>query len=93
MDTQTVLFEDHLLGDMSPITLTRPAFAVTCACATLFEVATAAAGGVSWVVARISPENYRAALRIPLPGGGTEALPQRVDRGLTSATRSVSESS
>ena len=50
MKTQTVLFEDHLLGDMSPITLTRPAFAVTCACATLFEIATAAAGGVSWVV-------------------------------------------
>jgi len=50
MDTQIVLFEDHLLCDMSPITLTRPAFAVTCACYTLHEIVTAAAGGVGWVV-------------------------------------------
>ena len=27
MDAQIVLFEDHLLGDMNPVTLTRPAFA------------------------------------------------------------------
>jgi UDP-N-acetylglucosamine diphosphorylase / glucose-1-phosphate thymidylyltransferase / UDP-N-acetylgalactosamine diphosphorylase / glucosamine-1-phosphate N-acetyltransferase / galactosamine-1-phosphate N-acetyltransferase len=50
METQIVLFEDHLLHDMSPITLTRPAFAVTCACYTLYEIATAVAGSVAWVV-------------------------------------------
>ena len=50
MDTQIVLFEDHLLCDMSPVTLTRPAFSVTCACCTLFDIASAAAGGVGWVV-------------------------------------------
>ena len=50
MDTQLVLFEDHHLSDMNPITLTRPAFAVTCACSTLHQIATEAAGGpVSWV--------------------------------------------
>ena len=50
MDTQIVLFEDHLLCDMSPVTLTRPAFAVTCACCTLYDIASAAGGGVGWVV-------------------------------------------
>jgi UDP-N-acetylglucosamine diphosphorylase / glucose-1-phosphate thymidylyltransferase / UDP-N-acetylgalactosamine diphosphorylase / glucosamine-1-phosphate N-acetyltransferase / galactosamine-1-phosphate N-acetyltransferase len=46
-----VLFEDHLLSDMNPIALTRPAFAVTCACARLYDIA-AEAGGVppAWVV-------------------------------------------
>ncbi len=46
-----VLFEDHLLSDMNPIALTRPAFAVTCACATLYDVAAEAAGvPPAWVV-------------------------------------------
>ena len=46
-----VLFEDHLLSDMNPITLTRPAFAVTCACSTLYEVAAEAGGAPpAWVV-------------------------------------------
>jgi UDP-N-acetylglucosamine diphosphorylase/glucosamine-1-phosphate N-acetyltransferase len=36
---QIVLFEDHLLEDMTPISLTRPAFDVTCACYTLHEIA------------------------------------------------------
>jgi glucose-1-phosphate thymidylyltransferase len=49
MDAQIVLFEDHLLGRMNPITLTRPAFGVTCACCTLFELASAA-GEPSWIV-------------------------------------------
>ena len=44
MNPRIVLFEDHLLDDMTPVTLTRPAFAVTCACYTLYEVASAAAG-------------------------------------------------
>jgi glucose-1-phosphate thymidylyltransferase len=50
MDTQIVLFEDHLLWDMSPVTLTRPAFSVTCACCTLYDIVSAVAGGVGWVV-------------------------------------------
>lgn len=49
--TRIVLFEDHLLADMNPIALTRPAFAVTCACTTLYEIAAEAAGAPpSWVV-------------------------------------------
>ncbi len=52
METQIVLFEDHLLADMNPITLTRPAFAVTCACTTLHEIASEAAGGPPAWVAR-----------------------------------------
>jgi glucose-1-phosphate thymidylyltransferase len=62
MITQIVLFEDHLLADMSPITLTRPAFAVTCACTTLYEIASAVRGGVGWVVrdclSRITAQRY-----------------------------------
>ncbi len=50
MQNRIVLFEDQFLADMSPVTLTRPAFAVTCACLTLGEVAAAAGGEVSWVV-------------------------------------------
>jgi UDP-N-acetylglucosamine diphosphorylase/glucosamine-1-phosphate N-acetyltransferase len=46
-----VLFEDHLLSDMNPIALTRPAFAVTCACTTLYEIAAEAGGAPpAWVV-------------------------------------------
>jgi UDP-N-acetylglucosamine diphosphorylase/glucosamine-1-phosphate N-acetyltransferase len=50
MEPRVVLFEDHLLSDMTPIALTRPAFAVTCACYTLIEVACAAGASVSWIV-------------------------------------------
>jgi len=50
MEPRIVLFEDHLLDDMSPICLTRPAFAVTCACYTLRDVACAAGGEVGWIV-------------------------------------------
>jgi UDP-N-acetylglucosamine diphosphorylase / glucose-1-phosphate thymidylyltransferase / UDP-N-acetylgalactosamine diphosphorylase / glucosamine-1-phosphate N-acetyltransferase / galactosamine-1-phosphate N-acetyltransferase len=71
MSTRIVLFEDHLLGNMNPITLTRPAFAVTCACATLFEIAAAAADSVGWVVreplAKITAQRF--------PGGGSPATP------------------
>ncbi len=44
---QLVLFEDHLLDDMNPIALTRPAFAVTCACYSLYEIAREAVSGRS----------------------------------------------
>jgi UDP-N-acetylglucosamine diphosphorylase / glucose-1-phosphate thymidylyltransferase / UDP-N-acetylgalactosamine diphosphorylase / glucosamine-1-phosphate N-acetyltransferase / galactosamine-1-phosphate N-acetyltransferase len=51
MDTRIVLFEDHHLGDMDPITLTRPAFAVTCACYTLYEIVSGlSARPPAWVV-------------------------------------------
>lgn len=50
MEPRIVLFEDHLLDDMTPIALTRPAFAVTCACYTLRDVANAAGATVSWIV-------------------------------------------
>jgi UDP-N-acetylglucosamine diphosphorylase/glucosamine-1-phosphate N-acetyltransferase len=50
MNTRIVLFEDQFLADMSPVTLTRPAFAVTCACLTLWDVAAAAGGEVRWLV-------------------------------------------
>jgi hypothetical protein len=42
MPNRIVLFEDQFLADMSPVTLTRPAFAVTCACLTLRDVVAAA---------------------------------------------------
>ncbi|MGA2478016.1 MAG: putative sugar nucleotidyl transferase [Spirochaetia bacterium] len=68
---QIVLFEDHLLGDMSPITLTRPAFAVTCACATLFEIAATAADSVGWVVrdslAKIAAQRYPGRIQPGIP--------------------------
>ena len=47
-----VLFEDHLLSDMNPITLTRPAFAVTCACTTLYEIVAEAGGSAPAFVVR-----------------------------------------
>lgn len=50
MKHRIVLFEDQFLPDMSPVTLTRPAFAVTCACLTLWEVAATAGAEVSWLV-------------------------------------------
>ena len=50
MKTRIMLFEDHLLGDMSPIALTRPAFAVTCACSTLYDIAVEAGGDIGWIV-------------------------------------------
>jgi UDP-N-acetylglucosamine diphosphorylase/glucosamine-1-phosphate N-acetyltransferase len=50
MEPHIILFEDHLLADMTPIALTRPAFAVTCACYTLREVTAAAASSITWIV-------------------------------------------
>jgi len=50
MNTRIVLFEDQFLADMSPVTLTRPAFAVTCACLSLWDVVAAAGGDVRWLV-------------------------------------------
>ncbi len=50
MRGNVVLFEDHYVDDMRPITLTRPAFAVTCAGYRLCDVARLLADRVSYVV-------------------------------------------
>jgi UDP-N-acetylglucosamine diphosphorylase / glucose-1-phosphate thymidylyltransferase / UDP-N-acetylgalactosamine diphosphorylase / glucosamine-1-phosphate N-acetyltransferase / galactosamine-1-phosphate N-acetyltransferase len=50
MAAQIVLFEDQFLADMNPITLTRPAFAVTCACWTLAQLAATVCDRVHHVV-------------------------------------------
>lgn len=50
MPKRVVLFEDQFLADMNPVTLTRPAFAATCACLGLREVVEAAGVEVSWLV-------------------------------------------
>lgn len=71
MEPRIVLFEDHLLDDMTPICLTRPAFAVISACYTLREVACAAGGTVSWIVRRhLARTTAQRVPRPPLDGGG-----------------------
>ena len=71
METQLVLFEDHHLSDMNPITLTRPAFAVMCACSTLHQIAAEAAGGpVAWVARGFLAKLTARAFGGGLPGGG-----------------------
>jgi UDP-N-acetylglucosamine diphosphorylase/glucosamine-1-phosphate N-acetyltransferase len=51
MEPRVVLFEDHLLEDMAPVSLTRPSFAVTCACYTLYEIISSASRSrVPWIV-------------------------------------------
>lgn len=73
MPAPLVLFEDHLLADMNPICLTRPAFAVCCACATLWEVANRASAEVGYVVRehlrKVTARRFPAA---PLARGRTE---------------------
>jgi UDP-N-acetylglucosamine diphosphorylase / glucose-1-phosphate thymidylyltransferase / UDP-N-acetylgalactosamine diphosphorylase / glucosamine-1-phosphate N-acetyltransferase / galactosamine-1-phosphate N-acetyltransferase len=75
MKQPIVLFEDQFLADMNPAALTRPAFAVTCACLTLWEAA-AAAGEVFWLVRshleRITARRFGAAAAFH---GGTIARP------------------
>jgi glucose-1-phosphate thymidylyltransferase len=65
MRNRIVLFEDQFLADMSPVALTRPAFAVTCACLDLRDVAAAAGAEVSWLVrgylARLAARRFGAA--------------------------------
>jgi UDP-N-acetylglucosamine diphosphorylase / glucose-1-phosphate thymidylyltransferase / UDP-N-acetylgalactosamine diphosphorylase / glucosamine-1-phosphate N-acetyltransferase / galactosamine-1-phosphate N-acetyltransferase len=50
MNTRVVLFEDQFLEDMDPVALTRPAFAVTCGCGSLWDVVRGATGEVQWIV-------------------------------------------
>ncbi len=70
MEPHVVLFEDHLLSDMTPIALTRPAFAVTCACYTLIEVARAGAATVSWIVRDHLKKTTAQKVPRPALGGG-----------------------
>jgi glucose-1-phosphate thymidylyltransferase len=75
MKTRIVLFEDQFLADMSPVALTRPAFAATCACLTLWDVAAATGAEVSWLVrghlAKLAALRFGAAA--VLRGGALEA--------------------
>jgi len=50
MEGSIILFEDQFVDDMQPVTLTRPAFGVTCACYNLYEVAAMASPRVSYIV-------------------------------------------
>ena len=62
MNTDVVLFEDHLLDRMNPVALTKPAFAVTCGCYNLWQVAQALSSRVSHVtrdyLAPVSRRDY-----------------------------------
>jgi UDP-N-acetylglucosamine diphosphorylase/glucosamine-1-phosphate N-acetyltransferase len=50
MNGRIVLFEDEFADDLRPITLTRPAFAVSCAGYHLHQLAARAAPAVDWLV-------------------------------------------
>ncbi|MFO7956643.1 MAG: putative sugar nucleotidyl transferase [Candidatus Brocadiia bacterium] len=50
MKGNIVLFEDHYVEDMRPVTLTRPAFGVTCAAYRLFDIAHMVADRVTYIV-------------------------------------------
>lgn len=50
MSANLLLFEDHHSENMYPITLTRPAFAVTCAAYRLWDIAAMASDNVRYIV-------------------------------------------
>jgi len=50
MNTDIVLFEDHLLERMNPVALTKPAFAITCGCYNLWQVSQFVSSRVAHVV-------------------------------------------
>ena len=70
MQGNIVLFEDHLLDEMRPVTLTKPAFAVTCGCHALWEVAPLAADRVSFIVRDYVQNMAEACLEPQVPGAG-----------------------
>ncbi len=70
MRGNVILFEDDHVDDMSPITLTRPAFAVTCAAYTLHEIAAMAADNVSYIVRDYLKKIVKRSHGNPLPGDG-----------------------
>lgn len=71
MNGNIVIFEDHYLSGMSPVTLTRPAFAVTCAVYNLHDVARMASANVRCIVrdylARIAARQFPSAAPAPGP--------------------------
>ena len=75
-----VLFEDHLLSDMNPIALTRPAFAVTCACSRLYDIAAEAGGAPGVGGPRLSRQAGGARFSRQPHGGRAEVFPQRLHR-------------
>ena len=50
MNANLLLFEDHQIEDMYPVTLTRPAFGVTCAAYRLWDVAGMVNASVRYIV-------------------------------------------
>jgi glucose-1-phosphate thymidylyltransferase len=50
MNGNIILFEDHLADQMRPVSLTRPTFAVTCACYNLYDVAAMSGAGIAYIV-------------------------------------------
>jgi glucose-1-phosphate thymidylyltransferase len=50
MSGKIVLFEDEFAADLRPVSLTRPAFAVTCACYNLYEVVSQVCESPGWIV-------------------------------------------
>ena len=73
-DGNIVLFEDQFVSDMYPVTLTRPAFAVTCSARNLYEVARMAAGRVGHVVRDYLGAVAARAFRNDPPGAGPTLL-------------------
>ncbi len=65
-----VLFEDDHVADMWPITLTRPAFGVTCGIYDLYGVARVACGDVAYVVRDYLSDVARCAYDRAEPGDG-----------------------
>ncbi len=70
MNANLILFEDEYSGDLRPITLTRPAFAVTCACCNLYELAGEVSERISYVVRDYLAATTAHAYRSAPPGEG-----------------------
>jgi len=68
MKTEIILFEDHCLADMTPLHLTRPAFAITCACLTLADVVREAARAAQAEVRAMVRDHLRPAASGAFPG-------------------------
>ncbi len=71
MNPNIVLFEDEFADDLRPVSLTRPAFAVTCACYRLYDIARLVSENVSWLVR----EHLQAVTAQAFPKGAPGAGP------------------
>ncbi len=70
MNCNLVLFEDHCLADMSPVTLTRPAFAVSSAAYNLYDVARMASSEISYIVRDYLAKSALRQFPAAAPAGG-----------------------